>query len=306
MDRLRRRSCGLLLAAVLVTAVPGAARAAGPRIVSLAPHITELLFAAGAGALVVGASEYSDYPEAARGLPRIGDAFRLDFEGILALQPDFAVAWQSGTPTGMIEQLRSLGVRVVVLDVRRLDDIAAAMEEIGALAGTGATASAAAARLRAELAGLRREYAARSPVRVFVELDHEPLFTVTDRHLISEMVALCGGVNVFGALPGMAPMVDLEAVVGARPEAILYTGPEEFPARHWARWPEIPAVAAGAVLQVPPDLVSRATPRAVEGARAICSAIDTVRAARIRSGLPESRPKRVVSAFEGSKRAASA
>ena len=283
MDRLRRLLHGLSLAAVLVAAGPGAAHAEGPRIVSLAPHITELLFAAGAGPLVVGASEYSDYPEAARDLPRIGDAFRLDFEGILALQPDFAVAWQSGTPTGMIEQLRSLGVRVIVLDVRRLDDIAAAMLEIGDLAGTGAAAATAAASLRAELAGLRAEYAGRAPVRVFVELDHEPLFTVTDRHLISEMVALCGGVNVFGTLPGLAPMVDLESVVGAKPEAILYTGPEERPERNWARWPEIPAVAAGAVLRVPADLVSRATPRAAEGARAICRAIDSVREGRQRA-----------------------
>lgn len=280
MDCLRRLLCGLSLAAVLVAAGPAGARAEGPRIISLAPHITELLFAAGAGPLVVGASEYSDYPDAARDLPRIGDAFRLDFEGILALRPDFAVAWQSGTPTGMIEQLRSLGVRVIVLDVRQLDDIAAAMEEIGGLAGTSARAAPAAARLRTELAGLRAEYAGRSPVRVFVELDHEPLFTVTDRHLISEMVSLCGGLNVFGALSGLAPMVDIESVVGASPEVILYTGPEEFPALNWARWPEIPAVAAGAVLRVPADLVSRATPRVVDGTRAICRAIDSVRAAR--------------------------
>lgn len=277
----------LLVACALIAGVSTAVASdrVGPRIVSLAPHITELLFAAGAGPRVVGASEYSDYPEAARGLPRIGDAFRLDYEGIVALQPDFAVAWQSGTPAGAIAQLESLGVRVVVLRVQALDDIAAAMVEIGRLAGTGPVAGPAADGLRRELAGLRGDYAGRAPVRVFVELDHQPLFTVTGRHMISEMVALCGGVNVFESLPGLAPVVDLEAVVAARPEAILYTGPDLQPARHWSGWQDIPAVAAGAVLRVPSDLVSRATPRAVEGVRAVCEAIEGVR--RRRDAVPE-------------------
>lgn len=276
-----------VLAAFALIAGVGAAAAAdgaGPRIVSLAPHITELLFAAGAGPLVVGASEYSDFPEAARRLPRIGDAFRLDYEGIVALRPDFAVAWQSGTPAGAIAQLESLGLRVVVLRIQSLDDIAAAVEEIGRLAGTGAVAGPAAGALRRELADLRRDHAGRAPVRVFVELDHQPLFTVTGRHMISEMVALCGGVNVFESLPGLAPVVDLEAVVAARPEAILYTGPDQDPARHWSAWQQIPAVAAGAVLRVPSDLVSRATPRAVEGVQAVCEAIETAR--RLRDALP--------------------
>lgn len=279
----------VLAAFALIAGVSAAVDAddAGPRIVSLAPHITELLFAADAGPLVVGASEYSDYPEAARRLPRIGDAFRLDYEGIVALRPDFAVAWQSGTPAGAIAQLESLGVRVVVLRIQSLDDIAAALEEIGRLAGTGPAAGPAASGLRRELADLRRDYAGRAPVRVFVELDHQPLFTVTGRHMISEMVALCGGANVFESLPGLAPVVDLEAVIAARPEAILYTGPDQEPARHWSAWPQIPAVAAGAVLRVPSDLVSRATPRAVEGVRAVCEAIE---AARQRRGLvPQAR-----------------
>jgi len=281
MDRLRGLRAVLaafaLIAGVSATA---AADAAGPRIVSLAPHITELLFAAGAGPLVVGASEYSDHPEAARRLPRVGDAFRLDYEGIVALRPGFAVAWQSGTPAGAIAELESLGVRVVTLRIESLDDIAAAMAEIGRLAGTGPVAVRAAEDLRRELAGLRGEFAGRAPVRIFVELDHQPLFTVTGRHMISEMVALCGGVNVFESLPGLAPVVDLEAVVAARPEAILYTGPDPEPARHWSTWQQIPAVAAGAVLRVPADLVSRATPRAVEGVRAVCEAIESARKAR--------------------------
>jgi iron complex transport system substrate-binding protein len=277
VDRLRRL-LSVVVAVVAVTAAPcRPALADGPRIVSLAPHITELLFAAGAGQLVVGASEYSDYPPAAGGVPRIGDAFRLDYERIVALRPDLAVAWQSGTPAGMVEQLRSLGLRVLVLRVGRLDEIADAIEEVGRIAGTGRQAGEAARELRRDLDGLRAAYAGRAPVRVFVELDHQPLFTVTGRHMISEMVELCGGVNVFGSLAGLAPMVDLEAVIAARPEAILYTGPAPDPQAWWRGWPEIPAVAAGAVMRVPADLVSRATPRVTAGVRAVCEAIDSVR-----------------------------
>jgi iron complex transport system substrate-binding protein len=285
VDSLRRpliAAVALVAAAVaaLAAGAPATTVGAGPRIVSLAPHITELLFAAGAGPFVVGATEFSDHPAAARKLPRIGDAFRLDYERIVALRPDFAVAWQSGTPAGALAQLQAVGVRVEVLRVQSLDDIAAAIEELGRLADTADTALSAAAAFRSGLADIRAQYAGRSPVRVFVELDHEPLFTVTGRHLISEMLSICGGTNVFAGLPGLAPSVDLEAVLAAAPEAILYTGPDRHPALHWRGWPEVPAVRNGDILQVPADLVSRATPRAVAGARAVCEALDGVRQRR--------------------------
>jgi iron complex transport system substrate-binding protein len=281
VDRLSRLVAALAASCLaLAAAAAGAADEAGPRIVSLAPHITELLFAAGAGAQVVGATEYSDFPEAARAVPRIGNAFRFDYERIVALRPAFAVAWRSGTPAQAVARLEALGVRVVALPVQSLDDIGAALEELGRLAGTGRQASEAAERFRRELAAIAASYAGRAPVRVFVELDHQPLFTVTGRHLISEMVTLCGGVNVFASLPGLAPSVDLEAVVAAAPEAILYTGPDVDPAREWRGRVEIPAVRRGEVLRMPADLVSRATPRAAAGTRAICEAIEGVRARR--------------------------
>jgi iron complex transport system substrate-binding protein len=236
-----------------------------------------LLFEAGAGANLVGASEYSDYPPAARTVPRIGDAFRIDYERVVSLRPDFAVAWQSGTPAGAIARLEALGLRVVVLPVESLGDIAVAIEELGRLAGTSPVAQESARRLRRDLDGLAAGYAGRTPVRVFVQLDDEPLFTVTGRHLISEMVTLCGGQNVFGGLPGLAPAVDLEAVIGADPEAILYTGTNPDPAARWSRWAGLAAVRYGSITRLPPDLVSRATPRVVAGASDVCKAIQRAR-----------------------------
>ncbi len=275
MDRLIRLLAALL--AVGVLAVPQARAASAPRIVSLAPHITELLFAAGAGERLVGVSAYSDYPPAAKQLPRIGDAFRLDYERILALHPDLAVAWASGTPQPVIARLRALGVPVTVLGIRTLEDIPAAIEQLGRLAGTGKAADAAAARFRERLDAMRADYAGRPPVTVFIELDQQPLFTVTGRHMISEVVSICGGRNVFASLPGLAPPVDLEAVVAADPEAILYTGPDPDPARFWHGRNEIRAVRDGNVLKVPGDFVSRATPRVLLGVKRVCQALDAVR-----------------------------
>jgi iron complex transport system substrate-binding protein len=284
VDRLRR----IVAACLLALAAPSAVLAAAPRIVSLAPHVTELVYAAGAGESLVGASEFSDYPAGALSLPRVGDAFRLDYERIVSLRPDFAVAWESGTPAASIARLEALGVRVVVLRVKVLDDISAALVELGRLAGTSQAAEAAAASLRQGFAELRRQYAGRPAVRVFVQLDDAPLFTVTGRHLISEMVDLCGGRNVFAELPGLAPSVDLEAVIGADPELILYMGGNPEPPRHWRNWLGLSATRLDSVLRVPPDLIARATPRALEGAREVCNAIERTR--ELRRGHPPGMP----------------
>ena len=225
------RTAAILLA--WLAAGPALAAEPPSRIVSLAPNVTELLFAAGAGSKLVGASEWSDYPEAARALPRIGDSFRLDYERILALSPDLVVAWETGTPGDRVERLRGLGLRVVSVGVETLDDIPRAIEELGRLAGTVAEAAAEAAALRRGIEALEAEYGGRAPVTVFVQLDEQPLFTVTVRHLISGMLALCGGRNIFADLPGVAPAVDLEAVLARDPQVILVTAARVDPVNHW-------------------------------------------------------------------------
>ncbi len=266
-----------IAAAWLACSAPAVAEAPS-RIVSLAPNLTELLFAAGAGPRLVGVSEWSDYPEAARALPRIGDAFRVDYERVLMLAPDLVVAWETGTPEARIERLRALGVPVVTVGAATLDDIPAAIEALGRIAGTTATARAAAGELRRGIAALAAEYRGREPVSVFVQLDEQPLFTVTGRHLISGMLDLCGGRNVFAELPGVAPAVDLEAVLARDPEVILVTASRADPSKMWQRWPRLAAVRAGNVIRVPPDEVTRATPRALDGARRVCEELDAARA----------------------------
>ncbi len=264
----------LLLGMLWVLPAEASAAARSPRWISLAPHLTELAYEAGAGALLVGVSAYSDFPEAARRLPRIGDAQRVDREALLALRPDLVLAWGSGTSPELVTWLRNRGVRVESLEVRRLEEIPAALEQMGRWAGTRAAASAAAARFRARLSSQAPAAAASARIRVFIELDHSPLFTVTRAHLISEMVERCGGLNVFADLPGLAPAVSLESVMAAAPEVILHTGPTADPLAAWRRWSQIPAVSRGAVYPVPGDLVARPSVRALDGLALICEALD--------------------------------
>lgn len=266
----------LWLAAVLGSLAASAAPA--PRIVSLAPHLTEIAYAAGAGAALVGTVEYSDYPEAARALPRVGDSWRVDLERVLALRPDVVLAWSSGTPRATIERLRALRLRVVEVPTYRLADVPAALRTVGDLAGSRAAAEPAAARFEAEVRRLRERHAGARTLAVFVQIDDEPLFTVNGRHVISEVVELCGGRNVFADLPQIAPQIDTEAVLARDPQVILSTDDTiADPRAQWLRWPQLAAVRHGTIYALPSDTVARASPRLVEGVKAVCNALDEAR-----------------------------
>jgi iron complex transport system substrate-binding protein len=268
------------LFAVVVLLACAAARAAParPRIVSLAPHLTELVYAAGAGDLLVGVVEYSDYPTEARSLPRIGDAWRVDMERLLALQPDMVLTWASGTPDDVVERLDALKLTHREIATYRLADVPIALRTIGAIAGTPAVAEAAAAGFDREISELRRLHRSARPLSVFIQLDDQPVYTVNGRHIISEVVELCGGRNVFADLPQLAPPVSLEAVIAADPEVIVSTDDTiADPLAMWRRWESVRAVRTGAVYALPADTMARATPRLAAGTRATCAALDDAR-----------------------------
>ncbi|MGH8496688.1 MAG: cobalamin-binding protein [Gammaproteobacteria bacterium] len=251
------------------------------RIVSLAPHLTELVFTAGAGGKLVGVVEYSDFPPEARALPRIGDAFRLDFERIAALKPDLVLAWESGNPVRAIERLEELGLRVIVVGSYELADIASGLRMIGRLAGTAATAEQAAERFEQDIGELIARYADAPEIAVFYQISLDPLFTVNGRHLISELLRVCGGRNIFAGLTELAPAVSVEAVLARNPEMIMTPregGDEALD--FWRRWPDLNAVRANNLVAVDANLVARATTRTVQGAVQICAALDTARTAK--------------------------
>ena len=253
------------------------------RIVSLAPHVTELLFAAGAGAKLVGVVAYSDYPEAAKSLPQVGGYTQIDLEAIAALRPDLVIAWQSGNRDAHLGRLEALGIPVYVNEPRSLDDVAHSLLQFGRLAGTEAAAETAAGAFRARHAELAARYSAQPPVRTFYQIWDRPLMTVSDAHLIADVIRLCGGSNVFGGLSQLAPTIGVEAVLAANPEAIVASGmgdarPEWLD--QWARWPQLEAAARDNLFFIPPELIQRHTPRILEGAARLCEQLEQARARR--------------------------
>lgn len=253
------------------------------RIVSLAPHMTETLFAAGAGALIVGTVDYSDYPEAAKKIPRVGGYSRLDLEAIAAMKPDLIVGWQSGNAAAHLEKLKGLGYTMYVSQPNRIEDVASEIERLGTLAGTGAVANAEAKRLRERLAALRAQYGGKTPVRTFYQIWKQPLMTVGKNQIISDAIRLCSGENVFGKLDQMAPTVTVEAVIAANPEAIIASGmgdsrPEWLD--DWKKWTSIEAVKRDNLFFVQPELIQRHTPRLLEGTERLCQHLEKVRERR--------------------------
>ena len=251
------------------------------RIVTLAPNLAELVFAAGAGDALAGVSAYSDYPPAVRGLPLVGDAFMVDQEQLALLQPDLLLAWQSGTPSHVIDELRGLGYQVEVLETRSLGDVAGALRRIGELTGQGKSAEAAASAYTEALRDIERNYSGLENLRVFFQVSARPLYTVNGDHFVSELIELCGGSNVFADLHELAPAIDVEAVVGRDPEVMLAStdaGMNAF--AEWSRWPRIAANRYGNHFLMPADEIGRATPRLVRAARAVCDALTVARERR--------------------------
>jgi iron complex transport system substrate-binding protein len=250
------------------------------RIVSLAPHATELLFAAGAGDRVVGVSEFSNFPPRAADLPTVGGGAGLDLERIIALQPDLVVGWQSGNARAQLERLDALGLNVFLSEPQNIEAIATSLERLGMLAGTAVQATKAAREFRSGVERLRGEYAERRRVRVFYQIWQRPLMTINGQHMISAWLGLCGADNVFADLPDLASVVDLEAVLNADPDVLMagrFEGKSERWEEVWWRWPQLRAVSGNHLYTVPAETMERHTPRALSAARELCEHIDKAR-----------------------------
>ena len=215
-----------------------------------------MAFAAGAGSRLVGVARYSELPPGAPSLPEVGDAVSVDLERIVGLRPDLVLAWQSGNRTGDYERLEKLGYPVFVAEPRRLGDVARALRAIGALAGTRPAAERAAADFERGIGQLRERYAKAPRVRAFYVIWTRPYMTVSGAHMISDVISLCGGENVFGDVAQLTPTVSLEAIIAARPEVILgggSAGGEDAFRRDWR-------AAAPAPMNALPALLRRSGP----------------------------------------------
>lgn len=250
------------------------------RAVTLAPHATELVYAAGAGGFIAGTVRGSDYPPAARTLPVIGDGTQPDAERVAAARPDLLIAWQPAAAEPLARVMDKLGVPVFYSDPLTLAAIPGAVERMGVLFGTETVARAAADDMRARLQALQARYAGRRPVRVFVQAGLDPIYTLNDTSIVSDALRLCGGVNVFGQASIVAPQVTLEGVLAARPEAVLagVSRPEDTRA-NLAAWQAmgLPAARQGHVYGVDADALYRPGPRLIDAAETLCADLDRVR-----------------------------
>lgn len=258
-------------------------KAPARRIVALAPHIAESLYAAGAGDKLVGTVEYSDYPPEAKKVARVGGYSRVDLEAVAALRPDLVLAWESGNNMTQIDKLKALGLTVYVSQPNKMENVADQLERLGQLAGTEAVAKPAAERFRQRLESLRKANAAKPRVRVFYQIWKAPLMTVGGPQIISDAIKLCSGDNVFGHLGKMAPTVSVEAVLEADPEAIVATGmgdskPEWL--HDWDKWTKLTAVKRNNLFHINPDIMQRHTPRILDGAEKLCAHLDVARSHR--------------------------
>ena len=250
------------------------------RIVSLAPNITEVLFHIGAGEKIVGADEYSNYPEEAKDILRVNNHAAANYELILSLEPDLVIAWQSGNGNKIIDPLRKLGIPVFVVETNKMDAIPSLFRRFGKLSGHGDQAEQRAHEFSRRLQELRAAQAGKSVIKVFYQIWDEPLITLNGEHMVSDIINLCGGVNVFSDAIPLVPYVNIETVVAADPEVIIAGGSrEERPVwfESWQKWSGISAVINKHIYLIPSDLMQRHSARILDGTELMCAHLDSAR-----------------------------
>ena len=242
-------------------------------IITLSPHLAELAFAAGVGEHVVATVEYSNYPAQAVDLPRVGDAFRLDLERILSLQPELVIAWETGNPAMAIARLQELDITTWVVEIRQPEEIASILQQMGAAGGNAQSGQLAAQQARSRLQEIAQEGIGKPKVSYFYQVAARPLFTLNGQHLISQSLALCGGENVFADETVLAPQISLEAVI-VRDPTVLFAAAvagQPDPLAAWQEWPRMQAVKKQRLYPLPADEISRATPRMLDAVATACS-----------------------------------
>ncbi|MFZ6775414.1 cobalamin-binding protein [Undibacterium sp. Ji83W] len=251
------------------------------RIVSLAPHITEMLFEAGAANNIIAVTDYSDYPEAAKKLPSIGNIFALDLERLLALKPDLVIVWGTGNAKILANKLRSNHITVFESEPHNFEMVATSIERLATLAGTESTGKANAQKFRQRLDNLRKTYqlpAGAAPVSVYYQMIRRPLMTINDTHMVSDSIRLCGGKNVFGQLKELSSTITNEAVLAANPDVIFSSGENIDSMADWKQYPILTAVKKNNFYAVKGDWLNRAGPRILDGTEALCKHLAAAKA----------------------------
>lgn len=277
----RAMAAALLPALVLAQTPAAAATGSAHRVITLAPHATELIYAAGGGHHIVGTVSSSDFPEAADRLPRVGDGILLNQERIIMLRPTLLVGWlRSGIALQMEALADRLGAQMLYSRPLRLRDIPAEVRRLGELLDTADSAAAAAGAMEARISALESRYADRPAVTVFLEVGNSPLYTIGDDPLLNDALRICGAVNIYAATGIPAPRVTVESVLVHKPQMIITTErPGGSAAEVHKRWSTYGLAAArqGQVHIADPDALYRPGPRLIDATEALCAAVDASR-----------------------------
>lgn len=253
------------------------------RIISLSPNTTEILFHIGAGEKIVGADEYSNYPKQANDILRVNNHAAANYELILSLKPDVVIAWQSGNGEKIISRIRELGIPVFVVETGNLQDIPYLYRRLGQLSGYEKQSNIQAEKFSSGLNQLRKTYSSREEIRLFYQIWNEPLMTLNGDHMVTDIIELCGGVNIFSDAAVLVPYVNIESVLAADPQVIITGGKSKsdlLDSGFWDKWPSLSAVKNQHLYAIPSDLLQRHSDRMLEGTGLMCEYIDLVRSTK--------------------------
>jgi vitamin B12 transport system substrate-binding protein len=250
------------------------------RIIALAPHLVESLYAIGAGDQIIGTTAHADYPKAANDILRIGNYARLQIEKIIQLKPDLIIAWKTGNPTDDLARLEKYQLKVVYSHPQTLEDVANELIMLGKLTGREEAANKVAEQYLSQLQKIKLTYADKPKISVFYELWSRPLRTVANQAWPQQQLELCGATNPFAKATDDYPSVGLEQVLVTLPQVVVQ--PTQHSADspdglNWPQWPHIPAAKNNFIFHPNADKVHRMTTRMLDEVVILCEQIDTAR-----------------------------
>ena len=250
------------------------------RIIALAPHIVESLYAIGAGEQIIGTTAHADYPKAAENILRVGNYARLQIEKIIQLKPDVIIAWKTGNPMDDLARLEKYQLKVVYSHPQILEDVANELIMLGKITGRVAVANSVAKKYLLNLQKIKQKYATQNKVRVFYELWSRPLRTVANKAWPQQQIELCGASNPFADAQDDYPSVGLEQVLVTLPQVVIQPGQHSADSPdglNWPQWQHIPAVKNNFIFHPNADKAHRMTIRMLDEVVVLCEQIDAAR-----------------------------
>jgi ABC-type Fe3+-hydroxamate transport system substrate-binding protein len=249
------------------------AQAVPQRIITLSPHLAELVYSLGSGEQLIAVIEHSDFPEAVKNIPRIGTASGLDLERILSIKPDLILAWQGGTRDTDVRKLKELGMRVISIKSESLQDIPESIRVLGEILKQPQRSSEMIAEFNVRLRAISEQYRNNATHRSFIEISSQPLMGLTNRHPFSTGLELCGLNNIFSDMDKAAIVTDLESILSRDVAVIMLRHKPE--GNEFSQREKFYRISDSNVFFVSfdEDRAFRQTPRLLDAVDEVCGAV---------------------------------